>query len=271
MDQLLFQPVVARQDLQPFGDRKPDLRHGEFLQDRGKDTGDVLFFQLLAVHGHHADPVFLRQLPCRAGGRFGVRFFAVQKHDKRLSQLFQLMDGLLLRRYVRFPGDFPERAVGRHNDADRRMVGDDLLCAQLCRLGERDFVIEPGRLYQTLLVVFDVAGCAFYHIADAVDQAYLGLQAVLQPYDSRFLGHKLGLRGHDRLAGRTLRQLIPRALHAVNVLHIRQNHQIDEALYKRRFSCAHRPHDSDIDFAAAPDFNVFVYMIWFHKKTPLPL
>ena len=114
-----------------------------------------------------------------------------------------------------------------------------------------------------------MAGCTVYHESHAVNDPYLGFNAVCQIDSGRLLGNKLGLRGHDGLAGRALGQLIPAQIAQVLILHCREHQQFHEPLYEGRFACADRPYYAYVNLSACSRLNILVYIKIVHKYTPL--
>ena len=77
LNNLGFQPVACRQDLQPFGDIEIHLRNREFLQHAFQDMIDVILFQLFTVHRHNGHAVFLPHILGQGRGLIGIRPYGV--------------------------------------------------------------------------------------------------------------------------------------------------------------------------------------------------
>ena len=149
------------------------------------------------------------------------------------------------------------------------MIIDNFSGSDFRSLGKRNVIIKPRRLHQTLLTVFHMTRCPVYHESHAVYDPYLGFNTVCQINAGRFLRNKLGLRGHDGLAGRALRQLIPAQVAQVLILHCREHQQLHEPLYEGRFACADRPYYAYVNLSACSRLNILVYIKIVHKYTPL--
>ena len=94
----------------------------------------------------------------------------IDEHQKRLMQLFQFRNRLIFRIQIGFLRQIRKASVRRHNDADRRMVGDNFSCAQLCSLRKGNLVIVPRRFNQPFCTVLQMSCSALDHKAYAVHQ-----------------------------------------------------------------------------------------------------
>jgi len=125
-------------------------------------------------------------------GLFPIGPLGIHQNKERLMELFQFLDGPLLRRYVVFSFQFPEAAVRGHHDSYGGMVVDNLLGADLRRLSERDLIFKPGGFYQPFFIVLHVPGRTVHHEAHTVHQAHLYVHIPAQRDLGSFLGNEFG-------------------------------------------------------------------------------
>ena len=173
-------------------------------------------------------------------------------------QLFQLLDGFLLRRYVVFPFQFPEAAVRGHHNPYRGMVVDNLFGSDFRRLGKGDLIVKPGRFHQTLFLILHVPGSAVHHKAHTVHQTHLDIHIAAQGDLGRLLGYEFGFRSSYGFSSRTLGKFILCAYFFRFVGNVWQYHQIHKAFDEGRFPGSHGSYHADVDFSAGTKLNVFV-------------
>ena len=228
---------------------------------------NVRFVHFQHVHHAHADAVFFRKLRAERLCIGALRVYRVQDHDERLALRLDVGDHALLRHDVILARNAGHRSVRRHDDADGRMIRDDLFRADLRRRLKRNILVEPRRAHHARRFVFHHSHRAGDHIAHAVDQPDLDVRIFAEAHDRRLVRDKMRLRRHDRASRTRLRRLVKRALFVVLVFHRRQHELLHKAFDKRRLSRSHRPDDAEIDVAARPLRNVAVYVISLHRTT----
>ena len=180
-----------------------------------------------------------------------VRVRAVEDDRKRLAQLLQFAHDALLGLGVDGPRDIRDAAVRRDDKADRAVIGDHLARADFRGFFKGNVVVEPRRVHHARHVVLLRAQHALDQIPYAVHQAHARL---LVRYGDlgRLVGHKLGLRGHDRLARTAYRQRVHSAGALVGVVLQGQHHLLHKPRDEGRFASAHGADDADVDFSVRP-------------------
>ena len=168
-----------------------------------------------------------------------------------------------------FPRDLADGAVGGDDDADGGVIPDDLAGAGLGGKVKGDCFLKPGAFDHAGLFILLVAHGPLHHVAHTVDEAHPALAPALQCQRHCRFRDELGLGGHDGLAGRALRQLIPAQVAQVLILHCREHQQLHEPLYEGRFACADRPYYAYVNLSACSRLNILVYIKIVHKYTPL--
>ena len=270
--------VVVGQRIHPGREVQVQLFHREFIEHPPDNIGHRVFLQLQAVGRHAGHVIPGGQVRPDGLGPLCAGIGGVEHHQEGLSQLFQLGDDPLLGLQIVLPGNVGDGAVGGDDNGDGGVLGDHLPGADFGGLGHGDVVVKPGGTHHAGHVVLHLAGGPGDHVAHAVDQPHRKSRPVLQRNFHRVLGDKLGLGGHDGPAGAALGQLIPGPLPAVDVFNIRDHHRLHEALDKRGFSGAHRPHNADIDIALRPQGDILIDLALFQlqfllrpgKRNPAP-
>ena len=229
---LLLQPMASGQNLQPFGNIKIHLCHRKFFQNLFQNPMNIFPLQLLTIDRHYRHGMLLLELSCQACRFFRIRTVGIEKHQKWLADILQLLNCRVLCRYVCFPLQISKRAIRGYYNPDGGMILDNLTGTDLRRLGKRDLFFKPRSLHQTFSLIFYMTGSAIYHETHTVNQPHLGLNSLRRLYQSGFLGNELWLCSHDGLPCRALGQLIPCLIFPVLILHLRKHQLFHKTLDK---------------------------------------
>ena len=186
------------------------------------------------------------------------RISRVEQDEKRLADVLQLCNDARFRCGIVLPRKLGHAAIGRDDDADRRVFADNFACPLFRRCAYGDLMIVPRRRDQTLFPIFVLTVCAGDHIADTVDQPHGGAHGRVQLDRDGILWDKLRFCGHDRPAGAALRQLVACALPHIFIGDIRQYERFHESFDEGRFPGAHRADNADVNIPAGTGGNVCV-------------
>ena len=253
-----FDRVLLREGLDPRGQEQIQLLQRKLIQQPAQNFLNLPVRQLQTIHRHAPHTVLLLDLGRERRRPRAARLRGVQHHDEGLADLLQLADDALLGLLIVRARDLRDAPVRRHDDADGRVVGDDLARADLRRLGHGDLVVEPRRHDHARREILKLPHRAGHHIAHAVDQPHGKRRAAVQTDLDGLFGDELRLGGHDGAARAALRQLILRAVAAVGIFDMRDDLRLHETLDKRGFSCPNRTDNADIHAASCPGGHVLI-------------
>ena len=226
------QPMIAAEGHSPARQTDADFFDGELEEHLGENFFYLLLAYLEAVHGHDGHAVFIGQRRRHIFDFFGLGIRAVQKHNKRFFETFQLGYYPALGFFVFAARNLAYRAVGRYDKTYCRMFADDLLRAYLRRHIERYLMLEPRGFYHSRTLALDIAEGTRDNISHAVYEPHAECRLRLQRYLDCVFGDEFRLGGHYSASRRGLRKLIGRAVAHALALDIRQNEGIHETLYK---------------------------------------
>ena len=246
-----------------------DLTDRELEQQCREDPLDGILVHHRAVDGDGGSAVAAAERICQRRSGSALGRCRVQQNDKGLARSGQLGGNALLRRYVILPVDVADRAVGRDQYADRTVVGDDLLRAQLRRVAEGHLALAPRGTHHALAVFLDIAHRALDDIAHTVDHPHAQSGVVLERNRDGVLGHKLRLGSHDGAPRGALGQLVDGALAQVLVRDVRHHERIHESLDESGFTRADGSHHADIDIPARAALYILINAFWFHVFLPM--
>ena len=261
---------VRAQRVQPARQVDAQLGDGELIERQLEYLVDVLRRQVQAVDAHTGHAVLVCQLRAQLLRRLARGVCAVEHQHEGLAYLAQLAHHALLGGDVALALYAADAAVRGHDDADGAVVGYDAARALLGRAGHGHLLVEPGRGHHALGAVLELPGRAVDHVAHAVYQPHGEAHAAVERDVHRVLRVELRLRGHDGAAGAGLRQFVLGALPGVDVLDVRYDQRLHEALYERALAGAHGSHQTQVDVAAGTGGNVMIYRSVLHVRPLFP-
>ena len=256
--ELLLCLIFGCQDVHPLRHTEASLCDREFIQYRAQDLQNILLRQLQTVDRQAGGIVLLAQLSRQCLCGLPRRIGRVEQDEKRLADVLQLCNDARFCRGIVLPRELGHAAVGRDDNADRRVLADNFARSLFRRHAHGDLVIVPRRCDQTLFPVFVLTVCAGDHISNAVDQPHGGAHGSIQLDRDGILRDKLRLSCHDRPAGSALRQLVARTLPHVIIGNIRKHERFHEAFDEGRFPGAYRADNADVNIPAGTGGNVCV-------------
>ena len=165
---------------------------------------------------------------------------AVHQDDKRLPDALQFLDHFCFRFNVGISWQFTDRAVCRDDDADRRMIADDLLCAHLRCLVERNRLFIPRCAHHPHPIFILVSLRLWNDIADTVHQAHISVESILKSDIGCCVGNEFRFGRHDRLADPGLRQFIDHPCTLIFIFDIGNDRLLHKVLDKCGFSHPYR-------------------------------
>ena len=161
-----------------------------------------------------------------------MRIRTVYDYGKGLSDPLQFHNHPRFCRNVFFTLNSADAAVRGNDDANRRVFGNYLVRSDFRRFRHTDLIFKPWRCNETFLSVLKLSRCAFHHISDAIHKTDGNVISSVKRERYGFLRHKFRLRGHDRLSGAALRQLILGPLPGIFIIHARDHHGLHKTLDK---------------------------------------
>ena len=253
-----FDGMFSGKHLCPLGNKKIHLCHRKFQQNCIHNIGHIFTMHLLAVDRNHHRLIRLLHGFCQPSCLLTVRSGTVQYDDIRFADLPDFLNGGTLRFQIAFPWQFTDGSIRCDHNADCCMVPNNLLRPYPGSIHKGNFFLKPGRLDHPVLVPLHMPTGAFHHKADTVDQTHPNHALIRQCDGCRFLGNKLGLRSHNRLACCRLRQFIHRTLSYILIFYVRKHEQIHKAFDECGLSGPHRSDNTNVDFAFRPSLDVFI-------------
>ena len=192
----------------------------------------LFFAHCQAVDGYDGNAVLAFKIFCE---RFGLRLGrsgAVEHDHERLVYCGHFGGDAFFGFDIAFTRNLAEGTVGGDEKSYRRMLGYDLLRAQLSRFFKRHCRFRPGSHHHPRLTVLVMTQCGGDDIAHAVDHAQVKAGAFVDVYMHRFLGYELRFGRHDRFTRCGLRHFVARAVLHELALYVRDCKVGYEPLYE---------------------------------------
>ena len=262
--------MVEGEHIHPGGEKQLQLLHGELVEHPAQDGLHRLLVQGQAVHRQAGDLVLLGNVRLDGLGPVAVGLGGVEQHHKGLAHGFEFLNDPLLRLQVVLPRDVGDGSIGGHHNANGGVVSDNLLGAQLRRLGHGNLVVHPGGGHHPGLVSVHLPHGSGHHVAHAVNEPHGEGAAVLHGQAHRILRDEFGLGGHHHAAGPALGQLIPGPVPQVGVLDFRQHHSLHKALDEGGFSRANRTNHPNVNIALGALGDILIQFVVIHSNSSSP-
>ena len=256
-----------RKSREPVGQAEADLVHRELREDQLHDPADVFLVKLVTAEKRNGSVIFFFELVCELDSTLARGIGRVENHGKGLIQPRERRRRRLLCLNVALARDPRDRAVGRYEHTDRRVVGDDAARSELCRLGKRHGRVRPGRSDHARRPRFLGSECLGNEKSDAVDHADAKPDPPVKRDPHRLVGDEFRLGRHDGSAARRLGHAVERAEAVSLACDVRQDRRLHEAADEGRFAASHGTDDTDINIATGPFGYFLINGMLGHKLT----